>query len=141
MMGGVNPYIRKAPGCRPVQSYKVTFIDEATGATKTYLMDPASFPYGHIGLDGCLLAIAEEAGVEINHSCGGVCACSTCHVYVAQGRDTCPPATEDEEDMLDEAPALTPESRLSCQCVPNGTADVVVVIPRWNRNQVKEGNG
>jgi 2Fe-2S ferredoxin len=137
-MGGVNPYIRKVPMNRPVGQYKVTFIDEATGISKTYLMNPDTFPYGHIGLDGSLLAIADEAGVEINHSCGGVCACSTCHVYVTEGLKSCSSATEDEEDMLDEAPALTPESRLSCQCVPNGTADVVVVIPKWNRNQVKE---
>lgn len=137
-MGGVNPYIRKAPVMRPTRPYTVTFIDEATGSQKSYRMDPETFPYGHIGLDGSLLAIAEEAGVEINHSCGGVCACSTCHVYVTLGLKNCSPATEDEEDMLDEAPALTPESRLSCQCVPDGNSDVVVVIPRWNRNQVKE---
>jgi 2Fe-2S ferredoxin len=139
-MGGVNPYIRKVPVQRPTKPFTVTFVDEETGASKTYVMDPSQFPYGHIGLDGSLLAIAEEAGVEINHSCGGVCACSTCHVYVTEGLKSCPPATEDEEDMLDEAPAVTPESRLSCQCVPNGTADVVVVIPKWNRNQVKEGH-
>ncbi len=137
-MGGVNPYIRKAPLERPQKPYRVTFIDEETGKSTTYLMNPESFPFGHIGLEGCLLAIAEEAGVEINHSCGGVCACSTCHVYVTEGMKTCPPATEDEEDMLDEAPAVTPDSRLACQCVPNGSADVVVVIPRWNRNQVRE---
>jgi ferredoxin, 2Fe-2S len=137
-MGGVNPYIRKVPMNRPERPYKITFIDEETGTSKTYLMNPDTFPYGHIGLDGSLLAIAEEAGVEINHSCGGVCACSTCHVYVTEGSKTCSPSTDDEEDMLDEAPAVTPESRLSCQCVPNGTADVVVVIPKWNRNQVKE---
>ena len=137
-MGGVNPYIRKLPLTRPVGPFTVTFIDEATGTTKTYRMNPETFPYGHIGLDGSLLAIAEEAGVEINHSCGGVCACSTCHVYVTEGLKTCSSASEDEEDELDKAPALTPESRLSCQCVPNGAADVVVVIPKWNRNQVKE---
>jgi ferredoxin, 2Fe-2S len=137
-MGGVNPYIRKVPMNRPVGQYTVTFIDEATGISKTYLMNPETFPYGHIGLDGSLLAIADEAGVEINHSCGGVCACSTCHVYVTEGLKSCSSATDDELDMLDEAPALAPESRLSCQCVPNGTADVVVVIPKWNRNQVKE---
>jgi len=137
-MGGVNHYIRKVPMNRPVGPYKITFIDEATGESKIFLMNPDTFPYGHIGLDGSLLAIAEVAGVEINHSCGGVCACSTCHVYVTEGLKTCPPPTEDEDDMLDEAPALTPESRLSCQCVPNGSADVVVVIPKWNRNQVKE---
>jgi 2Fe-2S ferredoxin len=137
-MGGVNPYIRKVPMNRPERPYKITFIDEASGTSKTYWMNPETFPYGHIGLDGCLLAIAEEAGVDVNHSCGGVCACSTCHVYVTEGLKTCPAPTEDEDDMLDEAPAVTPESRLACQCVPNGTADVVVVIPKWNRNQVKE---
>lgn len=137
-MAGVNPYIKKAPLNRPTKPYTVTFVDEATGEKKTYRMDPATFPFGHIGRDGSLLAIAEEAGVEINHSCGGVCACSTCHVYIQAGAKSCSPATEDEEDELDAAPALTPESRLSCQCVPDGSADVVVVIPKWNRNQVKE---
>lgn len=137
-MGGVNPYIKKATAKRPDRPFTVTFVDEETGTSKTYRMDPATFPYGHIGLDGSLLAIAEEAGVEINHSCGGVCACSTCHVYVTLGLKSCSPATEDEEDELDKAPALTPESRLGCQCVPDGTSDITVVIPRWNRNQVRE---
>ncbi len=139
-MGGVNPYIKKMPLNRPEKPFTVTFEYEETGEKKTYRMDPATFPFGHIGRDGSLLAIAEEAGVEINHSCGGVCACSTCHVYVTHGLESCSPATEDEEDELDKAPALTPESRLGCQCVPNGTADVIVVIPKWNRNQVMEGH-
>jgi len=139
-MGGVNPYIRKVPLNRPTKPFTVKFIDEETNTSKTYVMDPSSFPYGHIGLDGSLLAIAEEAGVEINHSCGGVCACSTCHVYVQKGAESCSKSTENEEDELDKAPALTTESRLSCQCVPDGSADVVVVIPKWNRNQVSEGH-
>ncbi len=139
-MAGVNPYIKQVSNKRPEKPFNVTFISEETGETKTYRMDPATFPYGHIGRDGSLLAIAEEAGVEINHSCGGVCACATCHIYVTQGLSSCSPPTEDEEDQLDQAPALTPESRLSCQCVPDGSADVVVLIPKWNRNQVKEGH-
>jgi 2Fe-2S ferredoxin len=139
-MAGVNPYIQKLPVNRPTKPYTVTFIDEGTGERKTYRMDPATFPFGEIGLDGSLLSVAQEAGVEINHSCGGVCACSTCHVYVIEGQKSCSRASEDEEDMLDEAPAVTPESRLSCQCVPDGSADVVVVVPRWNRNQVKEAD-
>ena len=137
-MAGVNPYIKKTPLNRPTKPYTVTFIDEETGETKTYRMDPSTFSFGHIGRDGSLLAIAEEAGVEINHSCGGVCACSTCHVYIKDGEKSCSPATEDEEDELDAAPALTTQSRLSCQCVPDGSSDVVVVIPKWNRNQVAE---
>src|SRR5262249_18859265 len=125
-MGGVNPCTQKAPAKRPTTPFKVTAIDEETHTSKTSLRDAEKFPYGYIGQDGSLLAIAEEAGVEINHSCGGVCACSPCHVYVTLGLKSCSPATEDEEDMLDEAPAVTTESRLSCQCVPDGSSDIVV---------------
>jgi 2Fe-2S ferredoxin len=139
-MAGVNPYIQKVQAAKAARPFQVTFIDEATGERKEVPVDPATFPFGQLGQDGSLLDIATEAGVEINHSCGGVCACSTCHVYVKEGLSSCSKPTEDEEDMLDEAPALTPESRLSCQCVPNGTVDLVVVIPKWNRNQVQEGH-
>lgn len=139
-MSGVNPYIQKVQAAKAARPFKVTFIDEETGQPTEVSVDPATFPLGNIGQDGSVLDIATGAGVEINHSCGGVCACSTCHVYVREGLKSCSAATEDEEDELDQAPALTPESRLSCQCVPNGTVDLVVVIPKWNRNQVKEGH-
>lgn len=139
-MAGVNPYIRKVEAAKADRPFTVTFVDEEAGTTAPVRVDPAVTPLGRIGLGGSLLDIAESAGVEINHSCGGVCACSTCHVYVTAGGETCPPATEDEEDMLDEAPAVTTESRLACQCVPDGTRDLTVRIPKWNRNQVKEGH-
>lgn len=84
--------------------------------------------------------ILPTANVEIDHSCGGVCACATCHVQITKGLESCNKATEDEEDMLDTARGLTTESRLGCQCVPNGTQDVVVTIPAWNKNMVKEGH-
>ncbi|MBX9579942.1 MAG: 2Fe-2S iron-sulfur cluster binding domain-containing protein [Gemmataceae bacterium] len=138
-MAGVNPYIRKVEARRADRPFTVTFVDEETGATTEVRVDP-TLPLGRIGLEGSLLDIAEAGGVEVNHSCGGVCACSTCHVYVVRGGQTCPPATEDEEDMLDEAPAVTPDSRLACQCVPDGSQDLTVRIPKWNRNQVKEGH-
>ncbi|QEL21129.1 2Fe-2S iron-sulfur cluster-binding protein [Limnoglobus roseus] len=140
-MGGVNPYIQAAKTQKPERPFKVTFQMEDTGEKIEVPVDPAQIPFGDHGLEGSLLDIAEGAGVEINHSCGGVCACSTCHVYVAQGLETCSPSTDDEEDMLDEAPAVTTESRLSCQCVPNGKKDLLVIVPRWNRNEVKEGHG
>ena len=139
-MAGVNPYIQKVQAAKATRPFKVTFVDEATGERKEVPVDPATFPLGQLGQDGSILDIATEAGVEINHSCGGVCACSTCHVYVTKGLETCSKATDDEEDMLDEAPALTPDSRLSCQCVPDGSTDIEVVIPKWNRNQVQEGH-
>lgn len=137
-MGGVNPYISKVEATKPEKPFKVTFIVEETHETKEIVVDPALIPYGRTGLEGSVLDIAEGAGVEIDHSCGGVCACATCHVHVLQGLDSCPPATEDEEDQLDTARDLVPESRLSCQCVPNGTQDLVVKVPAWNKNLAKE---
>ena len=139
-MGGVNPYISKFEPPRPDRPFTVTFIIEETGETKVFRADPAGIPYGRTGLDGSLLDLAEGAGLDIEHACGGVCACATCHVYVTQGLSTCHPATADEEDQLDTARALTTDSRLSCQCVPNGTADLTVVVPAWNKNLVKEGH-
>jgi ferredoxin, 2Fe-2S len=137
-MAGVNPYVEKVRTTKASRPFTVTFRDEETGESTPVAVDPATFEFGSIGVEGSILDIAFSSGVSINHSCGGVCACSTCHVYVQKGLETCSKATEDEEDMLDEAPALTGESRLSCQCVPNGTGDLIVLIPKWNRNQVKE---
>jgi 2Fe-2S ferredoxin len=59
-------------------------------------------------------------------------------VVVRKGLESCSEATDDEEDQLDNAPALTPQSRLGCQCVPNGTVDIEIEIPDWNRNAVRE---
>src|SRR5262249_9685944 len=73
-----------------------------------------------------------------DHACGGVCACSTCHVIVREGLESCNEATDDELDMVEEARGVTTESRLGCQCVPNGTCEVIVEIPMWNRNLVSE---
>ena len=85
-----------------------------------------------------LLDALLDEGVSLPHDCGGVLACSTCHVYVRRGRETCNEASEDEEDQLDQAPGLELDSRLSCHCVPDGTSDVQVEIPGWNRNLVRE---
>jgi 2Fe-2S ferredoxin len=103
-------------------------------------VDPtdANFPFGHDGLPGSLLDIAQEHDIEIDHACGGVCACSTCHCIVREGGDTINEATEEEDDQLDNAPGLCAQSRLSCQAVPDGTKDIVVEIPEWNRNLARE---
>ena len=138
-MGGVNPYIPKGPA-KATRPFKVTFVDEESGKATEVAVDPATFPLGHIGLEGSVLDIADGAGVDINHSCGGVCACSTCHVHVQKGGESCPSATENEEDELDKAPDVSIDSRLACQCVPDGSRDLLVLIPKWNRNQVKEGH-
>lgn len=85
-----------------------------------------------------LLEVAVEHGVNIEHSCGGVCACSTCHVYIETGMDSVSESTEAEEDRVEEAPGLQRNSRLSCQCEVEGEGPIVVRVPAWNRNAVKE---
>jgi 2Fe-2S ferredoxin len=85
-----------------------------------------------------LLEIAVEHGIGIEHACGGVCACSTCHIYVEQGMDQLSEAEESEEDRVEEAPGLQRNSRLSCQCELVGDGPIVVRVPAWNRNAVKE---
>lgn len=85
-----------------------------------------------------LLEVADDHKILIEHACGGVCACSTCHVYVERGMDQVSEATEAEEDRVEEAPGLQRNSRLSCQCVIEGDGPIVVRVPAWNRNAVKE---
>jgi ferredoxin, 2Fe-2S len=139
-MGGVNPYIDLPQTKKPAKRFRVTFHIEETGEKRVFEANPAAYPYGHTGLEGSVLDLAEGAGIEIDHSCGGVCACATCHVKVIEGGSTCSRATDDEEDMLDTARDVDTDSRLSCQCVPDGTKDLVVVIPKWNKNLAKEGH-
>jgi 2Fe-2S ferredoxin len=138
-MGGTNPYIEKTDYERPKVSYTVTFI-QPNGASTKVAVDPEKIPYGVTGLPGSILDIAMGHGVDLEHVCGGVCACSTCHIIVKQGLETCNEGTDDEFDQLDEAPMTTLQSRLSCQCVPNGKADIVVEIPAVNKNLVREGH-
>lgn len=85
-----------------------------------------------------LLEVAVEHGINIEHACGAVCACSTCHIYVEKGMDQVTEATEAEEDRVEEAPGLQRNSRLSCQCLIVGDGPIVVRVPSWNRNAAKE---
>lgn len=85
-----------------------------------------------------LLELALDNGINIEHACGGVCACSTCHIYVEQGSASLTESTEAEEDRVEEAPGLQRNSRLSCQCEVIGKDPIVVRVPAWNRNAVKE---
>jgi 2Fe-2S ferredoxin len=133
-MGGNNPYIQATETVLPKQAYTVTFEPQG----KIIEIDPGQLPYSREGLPGSILEIAIGHDIDIDHACGGVCACSTCHVIIRSGFETCPEAGEDEEDQLDNAPGLEATSRLACQAVPDGSMNVVVEIPNWNRNHATE---
>ncbi|GAA5524986.1 2Fe-2S ferredoxin [Microbulbifer aestuariivivens] len=87
------------------------------------------------GVSICDAALAH--GIDIEHACEKSCACTTCHVIVREGFDSLGEPDELEEDMLDKAWGLEPESRLSCQAIVDDE-DLVVEIPRYTINQVSE---
>jgi len=77
-----------------------------------------------------ILEVAEDNDVHLNHNCGAVCACSTCHVYIHKGEDQVEEISDKEEDFIDRAINPTLESRLACQCIIlNEDADMEVEIP------------
>ncbi|CAC9597498.1 Ferredoxin, 2Fe-2S [uncultured Gammaproteobacteria bacterium] len=80
-----------------------------------------------------------ENDVEIEHACEMSNACTTCHIYVREGFNSIAESDEIEDDMLDKAWGLDPDSRLSCQSVI-GEIDLVVEIPKYTINQVSENH-
>ena len=78
-----------------------------------------------------------DRGIEIEHACEKSCACTTCHVIVREGFDSLEEASENEEDYLDKAWGLEPESRLSCQALVKDE-DLVIEIPKYTINMVSE---
>ena len=76
--------------------------------------------------------------IYIEHACEMSCACTTCHVIVREGFDSLAPPEEEEDDLLDKAWGLEPNSRLSCQAIVAETP-LVIEIPRYSINMSKEG--
>ena len=77
-----------------------------------------------------LLDIAHDNKIELQHNCGGVCGCSTCHVYIVLGEEGLPDISEAEEDRIDLAVDPKLNSRLACQCeIGPNTTDLKVRIP------------
>ena len=77
--------------------------------------------------------------IAIEHACEKSCACTTCHVVVRQGLESLPEAAEKEEDMLDMAWGLTPQSRLSCQMIVESTP-LTIEIPKYTINHARENH-
>src|SRR3990172_5797331 len=107
---------------------------------KVIEVDLDRMPYKDHGLPGSFLDIALNHGLHLEHACGGNCACTTCHVWVQQGKELLSEAQDDELDRLDMAADLQLNSRLGCQLVIERPGEIVVEIPAWNRNYVSEGS-
>ena len=134
-MGGRNPYFDELASVEaPTQKFSITFLP----MNVTIEVDPYRMPYGDTGLPGSILDVALAHGIDLDHACGGVCACSTCHCVVQEGGEVLSEMSDGEEDQLSFAPGLTPESRLACQGVANGMRNLIVYIPEWNRNAARE---
>jgi len=131
---GTNPYIDDAAPPPPKQGYRLTVRNSG----QVIEVDPDALPEHEDGQTGSVLTLLLDAGIDIDHSCGGVVACSTCHIYVHSGGETSPEPIEEEEDQLDFAPAVRDGSRLACQFVPDGSMDVEIEVPLWKRNEVSE---
>lgn len=80
-----------------------------------------------------------DNGINIEHACDMGCACTTCHVIVKEGFNSLNEAEEEEEDLLDKAWGLQPQSRLSCQAIL-ARENVTVEIPKYSINHAKENH-
>jgi len=93
----------------------------------------------HVDTGTTICDAALTNGIEIEHACEKSCACTTCHVYVREGFDSLEESDENEDDMLDKAWGLEPDSRLSCQARV-ADRDLVIEIPRYTINMVSENH-
>ena len=109
---------------------KIIFLPHETLCPEGMVVDAAS---GETILD-----VALRNHIEIEHACEKSCACTTCHVIVREGFSSLNTAEDEEEDLLDKAWGLEPQSRLSCQAVVAATP-LVVEIPRYTINMAREG--
>ena len=109
---------------------KVTVLPHATLCPEGKVIENAP-----AGQSICDLLLDND--IEIEHACEKSCACTTCHVIVRQGLNSLNEAEEEEEDLLDRAWGLEPQSRLSCQAIV-GRADLTVEIPRYSINHARE---
>ncbi|MEO7306080.1 MAG: 2Fe-2S iron-sulfur cluster-binding protein [Ferruginibacter sp.] len=102
--------------------YSITFKFEQKG------LEPITLT--GIEPDQSILEIALKNDIELHHNCGGVCACSTCHIYVQQGDEFLEELSDKEEDFIDRAVSPRINSRLGCQCVLlDGEGEISVTLP------------
>jgi len=108
---------------------KLTFLPHAVICPEGATIEAAA--------EESILNAALRNHIAIEHACEKSCACTTCHVIVRKGFDSLIEAEETEEDYLDKAWGLEPESRLSCQALV-GPEDLTIEIPKYTINMVSE---
>ena len=102
--------------------YSITFKFEQKG------LEPVTL--NGIEAGNSLLEVALKNDIELHHNCGGVCACSTCHIYVETGDQHLEELSDKEEDFIDRAVSPRINSRLGCQCVlEEGDGEILVTLP------------
>lgn len=100
---------------------KITFKFEQKG------LEPQTFEMEE---GETILEVALDNDIDLHHNCGGVCACSTCHVYIENGEDALRESTDKEEDFIDRAVRPQLNSRLACQCeLEDEDEDIEVTVP------------
>ena len=82
---------------------------------KVHFRSPFDDVTAEVDTDSTLLEAAEKCGAKLGHVCGGVCACSTCHVWIRKGAESLSEQEDAEMDRLDQAFDVKPFSRLGCQ--------------------------
>ncbi len=101
---------------------KITFLFEDQSIETTTVLN-AEKGYS-------ILEVTEDHDIHLNHNCGGVCACSTCHIYVKSGENFLEEISDKEEDFIDRAFNPRLESRLGCQCIIlEDDAEITILIP------------
>ncbi len=102
--------------------YKVTFKFEQKG------LEPITI--NNVEPDQSILEVALTNDIDLHHNCGGVCACSTCHLYVETGESFLEELSDKEEDFIDRAINPRLISRLGCQCIlHSGDGEILVTLP------------
>lgn len=103
--------------------YNITFKFEQRGLNPVIIEN--------IDSNQSILEVALKNDIELHHNCGGVCACSTCHLYIEKGADFIEELTDKEEDFIDRAVNPRLNSRLGCQCVllEGGGGEITVILP------------
>ena len=110
---------------------KITFLPHPELCPEQKVIEAAS------GTSICDAAL--KNGIDIEHACEKSCACTTCHIYIREGYDSLPIPEDNEEDYLDKAWGLEPDSRLSCQA-KIADQDLVVEIPKYTINLASENH-